>query len=392
MGELQVSVSYLLNCMPSSQLDFLASELNVDWNVKKLGGKELFQLCLFGLLSENESSSRTFSSFYSNRFFRQYADIPSDKRVSHSSIAERIGKIKVDYFEGLYRDCVATYSAQLTEKERHDICIYDSTITSISSRLIDFGMNNGQKNKTGKQGKKSFKFSVGFDGFIPTQVAFYQTQEMVSEDKALGEVLTQHLTDKEDVVVFDRGMKDRRRMARLHHREQYFVTRIQVHSRYEQVIGNQVIKIPDTDKLRAITEKEVYLFSGTGKVYVPFRLVEAQLKTTGEPIWFLSNLPDEVSTLEITQIYQRRWEIEGFFRFIKQNLRFKHFFSRTWNGIQVMTYMVLIASILLLVYMKLNRLKGYKLAKINFCNQLQDEILKDIVRHCGGDPEKLRTI
>lgn len=202
--------------------------------------------------------------------------------------------------------------------------------------------------------------------------------------------MAQHFTDTEDVVVFDRGMKNRRRMARLHHRAQYFVTRIQVHSKYQQTMGTQTIKIPDTDKLRAITEKEVYLFSGT--VYVPFRLVETQLKTTGESIWFLSNLPDEVSTLEITQIYQRRWKIDAFFRFIKQNLRFKHFFSRTWNGIQVMSYMILIASILLLVYMKLNRFKGYKLAKINFCNQLQDEILQDIVRHGGGAPEKLRTI
>lgn len=394
MSELQVSASYLLSCIPSEQLDFLASELEVDWNVKKLSGKELFQLCLFGLLSENESSSRTFSRFYSNRFFRQYAQIPADKQVSHSSIAERIGKVKVAYFEHLYQDIVATYRKQLPKQERLALCIYDSTITSLSSRLIDFGMNNGQRNKQGHQGKKSFKFSVGFDGLMPTQVAFYQEQEMVSEDKALGEILAQHRTDRDDIVVFDRGMKDRRRMEKLAKRNQYFVTRIQVGSKYQQVAGSQTLVFQiDSETLEQITEKQVYLYDGKGrKVQTVFRLVEARQKSTGEAIWFLSNLPNQVNPLEITQVYQRRWEIECFFRFIKQNLRFKHFFSRTWNGIQVMTYMILIASILLLVYQKLNRLKGYKLAKIDFCNQLQDAILQDMVRHCGGDPSKLRTI
>ena len=57
--------------------------------------------------------------------------------------------------------------------------------------------------------------------------------------------------------------------------------------------------------------------------------------------------------------------------------------------IQVMTYIILIASILLLAYIKLNQLQGYKIPKIKFCNELQNEIIKNIVIHCGGDPNKM---
>ena len=60
------------------------------------------------------------------------------------------------------------------------------------------------------------------------------------------------------------------------------------------------------------------------------------------------------------------------------------------NGIKVMSYVILIASILLLVYKKMNQLKGYKIPKISFLNSLQKEILENIVLHCGGDPTKLK--
>ena len=123
-----------------------------------------------------------------------------------------------------------------------------------------------------------------------------------------------------------------------------------------------------------------------------FRLVEGEFKAEGEPILFLSNLPeDEFSAEQIAGIYKNRWQIETFFRFVKQEMNFKHYFSREWTGIQVMIYIILIAAILLLSYIKSNKLKGYKIPKIAFCNQLQDEILQQIIIHCGGDPSKLDT-
>jgi IS4 transposase len=121
-------------------------------------------------------------------------------------------------------------------------------------------------------------------------------------------------------------------------------------------------------------------------------LVEGILKSNEEKILFLSNLPeDEFTAEQIADIYKSRWDIERFFRFIKQNLNFKHYFSRQWNGIQVMIYIILIASILLLTYIKLNELKGYKIPKMSFCNQLQNEIINQIIIHCGGDPSKLSS-
>jgi len=55
---------------------------------------------------------------------------------------------------------------------------------------------------------------------------------------------------------------------------------------------------------------------------------------------------------EVAGIYRKRWDIETYFKFIKKNLGFSHIISRTQNGIEVMIYMTLIASLLLSWYKK----------------------------------------
>ena len=74
-----------------------------------------------------------------------------------------------------------------------------------------------------------------------------------------------------------------------------------------------------------------------------------------------------------------------FFRFIKQELNASHFISVNENGIKVILYMTLIASMLLLLYKKINGL-GYKTAKRRFTIELWETLVAIIVKECGGDP------
>ena len=390
--ETRTDVKEILGYISEEHLDFFAQETMVDWNAKKLKGKELFKLCVFGVLNENRASSRVFENFYENHFFCKYAQIPKNKSVSHSSIAERIGKINVDYFEKLYNYTVTVFQDKLNEKDKIKLSLYDSTITSLSASLLSFGMQNGQKNKRGEQGKNSIKFTVGFNG-LPFNVKFHKDQKMISEDLALGEILEEHIANKKDIAVFDRGMKDRKKMVELCDDQKYFVTRIYKSSKYEEEKGSKVIPLDfENDILKLTKHSKVHLYCKQKKTKIVFRLVEGMLKSDGEKILFLSNLPEnEFTPNQIAEIYKRRWDIERFFRFIKQELNFKHYFSRQWNGIQVMIYIILIASILLLSYIKLNKLKGYKIPKMSFCNQLQNEIIQQVIIHCGGDPSKLET-
>lgn len=388
----KIAVKEILGYISDDKLDFFAQETLVDWNVKKLYGKELFKLCVFGVLNENRASSRVFESFYENSFFRNYAQIEESKTVSHSSIAERIGNIEVKYFEVLYNHTVEVFQDKLNEKDKVKLSLYDSTITSLSSSLLHFGMKNGMKNKKGEQGKNSIKFTIGFNG-LPFNVKFHEDQKMISEDLALGNILEEHVADKKDIAVFDRGMKERKTMVDLSKNQKYFVTRIYKASKYEIEKGSKETLLNfENESIKLLKHHKVHLYSNHKKTKTIFRLVQGILKSNEEKVLFLSNLPeDEFTAEQIAEIYKSRWDIERFFRFIKQNLNFKHYFSRKWNGIQVMIYIILIASILLLAYIKLNELKGYKIPKMSFCNQLQNEIINQVIIHCGGDTSKLSS-
>ncbi len=175
---------------------------------------------------------------------------------------------------------------------------------------------------------------------------------------------------------------------------QYFVGRLNQDFKFEQVEGTKTILYEkNTETLENISEKTVYLFAdGCKKIEIPFRIIEGTITATQEKIVLISNIPQtELDGLDITEIYKRRWKIEQFFRFIKQEMRLKHFFSRDWNGIQNMVYIILIAAILLIAFMYFNKRKDYKISKLSFKNQLQDEIIRDVVIHCGGDPEKINS-
>ncbi|WP_221409213.1 transposase [Dysgonomonas alginatilytica] len=93
----------------------------------------------------------------------------------------------------------------------------------------------------------------------------------------------------------------------------------------------------------------------------------------------------DLSAKEITDAYRCRWDIEVFFRFIKQELNGSHLVSLNKNGIEVMLYMTLIVAMLILIYKHANNI-GYKTAKGRFTMEIRNLIISMIVIEYGGDP------
>jgi hypothetical protein len=102
-----------------------------------------------------------------------------------------------------------------------------------------------------------------------------------------------------------------------------------------------------------------------------FRLVIIESKIEGgKEYWFLTN-DFKRSAKEIAQAYRKRWDIEVFFRFLKQELNVSHLVSLNKNGIQVILYMALTVAMMVLMYKKANNI-GYKTAKRRFAIEVRD--------------------
>jgi transposase len=251
---------------------------------------------------------------------------------------------------------------------------------------------------------KQVKYTVAFDGLTACDFKVFNESTYLSEDIAIPEVVRLNASKEgsnTNIYTFDRGVASIKNFASFTTNNISFVGRLRTCRRYNIISSDQLPEEgKDLGELTLISSQIVHLY---GKHEMDsknqYRLIIAERKEkidTTPPnnkgrirkkentfYFFTNNL--ELSPKEIADIYKQRWDIEVFFRFIKQELNASHFLSVSENGIKVVLYMTLIASMLLLLYKKINEL-GYKTAKRRFTIELWETIVKIIVKECGGDP------
>jgi hypothetical protein len=374
-----MTVEAILKLIPAETFDFLSAETKVNHQVKKLSGETLFKLILFSMLHSNKPSLRVMESFLQSAKFKKL-NHQKEVQVRFNSIHDRICAITPDYFQRMFETIFKLYNKHL--KEEKAIARADSTYVSIAAKLVNWSMQNGER----KDGLKQLKYSVQMKGSLPCHVKVFTEQSFISEDLALGTLIESSPALTESVVVFDRGLQSRKAFDTFSDKDILFVGRSNP-KYFCKTIDQKIIPSKPIDSTVTITKDETgHLRGKTNKLTKHhYRFITGNIDATNEKICLVTNLLD-TSAYEVTAMYKHRWEIEVFFRFIKQNLNVTHLVSRHTNGIQVMIYMTLIAAILILVYKKLNKINGYKIAKLKFEIALDNLLIKEIVILCGGNP------
>jgi hypothetical protein len=384
-----INVKQLLNCIPCEKFTQVAEVTGVNHQVKKLNGEVVFKLLLMSVLSSEKISLRVMEDLYKSKRFRLLAELDTASTTRHTSLSDRLMNIKAQYFEQLFDIAYQQLSSNYPTEEisKHHILRYDSTCISASAKLLKTGIINGQPDKAGVHQLKQVKVSIGFDGIITRKVKIYNQQKHAADDEVLRETILESKKEKNEIVVFDRGLKKRKTFAEIADQDKLFVTRIAATKTYDIIKTIADVSGKQTDTLKLISDEQVYLYhEGHIKFKVPFRLIRAQSLQSRERLFFVTNILD-MDAQTITEIYKRRWDIEVFFKFLKQEMNFKHFISYSENGIKVMIYVTLIAAMLIMIYKKINDLESFKRAKKLFIEELDTELIRQIVVLCGGNPD-----
>lgn len=359
------SVKDLIGIFPESVLAKIGSDTKVDDNVSRLYGDRMFKLLLFTMMRSDRISTRVLEEFYKSPFFAILAQ-KGNHTTRHSSLASRLNTMNPVYFARLFELSVQQFRPQLSGKQLFKrIKRFDSTMIALSAALVDWGMRVGCPPKEGK-GKVQLKLTMSVHGHLPTSLKCFFEQEHLSEEKALKEAILNSGLKKGDLVVFDRGLKSRKTLIGFDKQAIQFVTAGSANTRYEVQEEYRNVKERTADGLRFIQDSKVYLY-GTGNKLIehPFRLIEAEIIETGKRIIFITNVWS-LSAMDIARVYRHRWDIEVFFRFIKQQLKIKHLINRSENGVQIQMFTALIAAILILVFKISNNISSYTIAKIRF--------------------------
>lgn len=377
-----ITAKQLLNLIPDDELTSIIKDCAVDYQVKKLFSRNLFYLLLYGLMESSRVSLRSLEEVYKSKKFKFLFNLNKKQDVKFNTISTRLSRINVEFFERLYQTVYATFSELIPNENAlsYKVTRVDSTMVCEVANKIEEGMMVA--NQSGR--KKQIKYTISLTELLPSSVEVYTQQSALSEDVALSTVIFKNIDKKVDnIFVFDRGLRSRDHFCKMATEGFSFVTRINTNSRHEVLEDYDLPQNINIGNLIIQSDQKVNLFSKSKKQDHTFRLIKA-LNDKKESLWFLTNKLN-LTIEEIIKIYKRRWDIEVFFRFIKQELNFKHFMSTNINGIKVILYMTLILAMLILMFKKLNNI-GYKTATRRFYYQLDDLILEMVAVLSHRDP------
>jgi hypothetical protein len=377
-----MNVQEIFNVLDDEIIDQISAETKVDHQVK-LHGKVVLQLLIMSILTSDKLSYRVMEKMTQHFKFKQL----SNRLVvtKFNSLRDRICSIKVSFFEKIFKHCFEKFNAELKE-EKESLVIIDSTLVSIASNLVDWGLSGGANDGS----QRLAKYTVQVKDGLPFNFNVYTAAQYASDNVAFSEAINANIHELDNsIVVFDRGMNARKHFDSMTSKDVVFVTRLSTFSKYKIVTNFEVKKDTKIGELNLIKDMIVTLNMVTKKrdksTPIEYRLIEAE--KDGTTYFFLSNNL-EFTAEKIAEIYKKRWSIEVFFKFLKQYLNLKHISSRNQNGLEVMLYATLITAMLVLVYKRKNKLKGYKILLIEFINQLDTLLLRQIVLLTGGNPSK----
>lgn len=377
-----VSVKQLLSLIPDEELSRLAVQTGVDHWASVLYGKSMFYLLLYGLADSDKTSLRSLEDIFNSKRFKFLFNLDPNQTTRYNSISSRLATMDVSFFEEAYKLTYSLFHDQFSENEAlgYNIVRVDSTMVAEACNKLEEGMKVGSKTT-----KKQVKYTICLEDLLPSSVQIFTEQRQLNEDLTIPSTILKVIDPHPDTVfVFDRGVQSRKAYEDITQKDLMFVTRIKENTRYKVVEELNTVKGSQIGNLSVEADLWVHLFNGDNKRTVtPFRL----LKTTnerGKVYLFLSNMKDAPAA-DIIMIYKRRWDIEVFFRFIKQELNFSHFISTNFNGIKVIVYMTLILSMLVHIYKKYNSV-GFKTAKRRIKIELDDLLTVLIIQISGGNP------
>ena len=233
----------------------------------------------------------------------------------------------------------------------HEIFALDSTTISCSLKLMSWAQ--------GKYSKGAVKMHTLIDlrGSTPT---FIHITDGRCHDINVLDLLN---IVPDAIYTMDKAYVDFEALNRIDSRGAFFVTRAKDNMKYEIVSSNFNI-----DQSTGLMEDHIIRLTGykSQKLYPKeLRLIKFCDPETGELLTFISNLTNELefNRLEIANIYRHRWDIESFFKLIKQNLTVKHLLGCSENAVKTHLW-IAICSYLLLARIKAMYDSPYSITEI----------------------------
>lgn len=247
-------------------------------------------------------------------------------------------RIYRDYAELLIKEARTLYAkdALFSHELNGTVYVLDSTTIELCLALFSWARVSTER--------ATLKLHMGLDlkGNIP---AFFHISDGKYSDVQYLDTLEY---EAGSYYVIDRGYIDFTRLFRMHEAKAFFVTRSRKNIRWQRLYSHP------TDKQSGIRcDQTIHLSTQSGKKHYPekFRRIKYFDVETKRTYVFLTN-DFSSSATTIAELYKNRWQVELFFKWIKQHLSIKVFWGRSLNAVKTQICVAICAYLLVAIMKK----------------------------------------
>lgn len=334
MAHRNTILNQILKLVPRHEFEALAEKHHKGQKLRKMSRWGQFTALLVGQLSGRRSLRDIVDNLAAQSNKLYHAGIGS---VSRSSLARVNENQPASLYEALFYKLLVKcrdVSPRHKFKFKNPLYSMDASVIDLSLSVFPWADFRAKKG--------AIKIHVGLDhsGMLP---AFMTITEGKCHDIQAARDID---LPRGSILAVDRGYNDYDWFNSLNNKGIFFVTRLKKNAKY-------AIKVRrDYDRRSQVTsDQEIVLTSTKGRQYTGrLRRVGFKCPDTGNHYFFLTNNM-KLSAKTIAAIYKDRWQIELFFKWIKQNLKIKSFLGESKNAVMTQIWVAMCAY-LLLTYLK----------------------------------------
>jgi hypothetical protein len=333
--------SELLKLIPRYEFDRIVAHYNGNRYTKSFTGQQEFIALLYAQIRGKDSlrEIETALKMQSNKWYHI-----GYKGVGKSAFAEamnkRSSKIYEDLFNALLVRC-KSLSSRHKFRFKNKLYNLDSTLIELCLSIFPWA-----KYRKRKGALKVHCLTEQRDSTLPSFIEMSDGKKSDVKTAKNSYGITSSLLP-DSIVAFDRGYIDFEWMNSLNRKGIYFVTRSKRNMCYEVVEEYRIYTNKDIEGVVLIELAN----SNSKKAYPEkMRLVSYRDKDSGKLYEYITNNMT-LSAKTIADVYKNRWQIELFFKWLKQNLQIKSFLGTSPNAVMTQVW-VAMCFYLLLYYIK----------------------------------------
>ena len=340
--------SQILQLFPRTEFELLVKETKAERNARGFSSWAQFVAMLFCQLGRAHSLREICHGLATCEGKLSQLGIAVPKRSSLSYANEhRPWELYQRLFFSLLERCRQAGPFPKKFRFKNKLVSLDSTVIDLCIKLFDWAKFRRTK------GAIKLHLVLDHEGYLPS---FGVISEGKTHDVKVAHTLS---FEPGTVVVDDRGYNDYRLFAKWTEEEVYFVTRMKENALYKVVESRPV------PQNRSVLKDQVIGLTGIDaweKCPYLLRRVEVYSAEKGEVLVFLTNHFGFGATT-IAAIYKDRWQIELFFKAIKQNLKIKTFVGTSANAVKIQVWTALM-TMLILRYLQLKSKFAWSLSNL----------------------------